>query len=200
MKYFAGVGSRETPINVLNTMSFIAFINEKHGYILRSGGAEGADAAFAKGCSLENQEIYVPWKNFNKVPNGIYEGNVKEGEIVASEIHEAWHRCSHGAKKLHTRNTFQVLGPNPISNPIPVDFVVCYTKGGLDIGGTRTAIMLAKRNNIPVFNLGIYDYVDKPTERVEDWFFLEYVKWLKETFGLEKIKVMFCGMDDINND
>ena len=152
---YTGIGSRETPHHILTLMTEIAKILDNIGYTLRSGGADGADTAFALGSS--RHEIYIPWKNFNKVVDGIYTGNVDEGMILASQLHPAWHRCSYGAKKLHSRNTFQILGPNPISNPIKTKFVVCYTQNAEIKGGTATAIKLAMQNNIPVFNLGQYD-------------------------------------------
>lgn len=155
MLIYTGIGSRATPHNIMSIMTTIAVYLDSEGYILRSGGADGADTAFAIGAT--QQEIYIPWKNFNNVVNGIHDGNVDEGMILASQLHPAWERCSFGAKKLHSRNTFQILGPKPISNPIKTKFVVCYTQNAEIKGGTATAIKLAMQNNIPVFNLGQYD-------------------------------------------
>lgn len=193
MKYYAGIGSRKTPNHVLLAMSLIAELLESEGYILRSGGADGSDEAFAKGCSIDHQEIYVPWKNFNKVLNGIWTGNVDEGMILAESIHEAWERCSLGAKKLHARNTFQILGSAPLSNPIPDNFVVCYTPGGADVGGTRTAIMLARSNNIPVFNMGQFDHLEmlrvyQTDEDKATMLFVKFNDWY-EQFKQEKNNV-----------
>lgn len=163
---YTGIGSRETPHHILTLMTEIAKILDNIGYTLRSGGADGADTAFALGSS--RREIYIPWKNFNKVFDGIYTGNVEEGMILAAEIHPAWHRCSYGAKKLHSRNTFQILGPNPLSQPIKTDFVVCYTKNAEIIGGTATAIKLAIKNDIPVFNLGMFEHYQDFTGEYEN--------------------------------
>ena len=33
-----------------------------------------------------------------------------QAEEIASRIHPAWHKCGKGARKMHTRNVFQVLG------------------------------------------------------------------------------------------
>ena len=37
------------------------------GFVLRSGGADGADTFFEIGCDMSNglKEIYLPWNNFN---------------------------------------------------------------------------------------------------------------------------------------
>jgi hypothetical protein len=52
--------------------------------------------------------------------------------------------------KFMTRNMMQVLGKNLDT---PVDFVVCWTKNGKDIGGTGAAIRCAWDHSIPVYNL-----------------------------------------------
>ena len=49
MKYYAGVGSRETPPDVLKTMLKIGRYLAVKGYTLRSGGAKGADTALRMG-------------------------------------------------------------------------------------------------------------------------------------------------------
>ena len=35
----------------------------------------------------------------------------------------------------------------------PVDFVVCWTKGAKEVGGTAMGIKVAKKYSIPVFNI-----------------------------------------------
>jgi len=50
--YYAGIGSRSTPDNVLGIMEKLGIVLAKKGFILRSGGADGADKAFEKGCDL----------------------------------------------------------------------------------------------------------------------------------------------------
>ena len=46
---YTGIGSRETPHHILTLMTEIANILDNIGYTLRSGGADGADTAFALG-------------------------------------------------------------------------------------------------------------------------------------------------------
>jgi hypothetical protein len=57
---------------------------------------------------------------------------------------------SYGAKKLMARNCHQVLGQDLKT---PVDFIVCWTKNGNINGGTGQALRIAKKLNIPVYNL-----------------------------------------------
>lgn len=71
MKTYTGIGSRETPYEIQDLMKRIAFKLAENGWLLRSGGAEGADTAFENGwwdwrltqdaCSLVGRyECYVP--------------------------------------------------------------------------------------------------------------------------------------------
>ena len=46
MNYYAGIGSRETPIEFLEMFKRVAKYIATNGYILRSGGAKGVDTAF----------------------------------------------------------------------------------------------------------------------------------------------------------
>jgi hypothetical protein len=149
--YYAGIGSRQTPSTVCTVMTFIARKLEKQGYILRSGAAEGADTAFENGVAFtENTEIFYP--NDLNIPERAFE--------IAAEIHPAWHMCNEFAKYCHARNILQVLGRNLQT---PVDFVICWTVNGAKKGGTRTAIVLAEKLNIPVYNLAtndIFNFID----------------------------------------
>ena len=55
---------------------------------------------------------------------------------------------------MHSRNCHQILGYDLKS---PVDCVITWTPNGNIQGGTATAIKLAIKHNIPVFNLGVED-------------------------------------------
>lgn len=156
IKQFTGIGSRESPSGILALMTRIAEHLCSRGYILRSGGADGADEAFQNGCDNVNgsKEIYIPWRGFNNSASQLYTIS-EDAFLLASTIHPAWDKLSQGAKKLHARNVYQVLGPN-LSDP--VDLLICWTKNGKDIGGTRTAIVLARQYNIRIINLAIEDF------------------------------------------
>lgn len=65
-----------------------------------------------------------------------------------------WNRCNDWAKGMHSRNCHQIFGYDLKS---PVDAVICWTPNGNIQGGTATAIKLALKANIPVFNLGRKD-------------------------------------------
>lgn len=159
-KTFAGIGSRETPPEILEKMKAIAKFLSEQGYTLRSGGAVGADSAFEAGAG--KKQIFLPWNNYNgrKVDNvSFFSDTLYDKHFnLAANIHPAWEKCSQGAKKMHARNTQQILGRNLDT---PCDFVVCWTKDGKLVGGTSTAIRLAMANNIPVFNIGSADGLEE---------------------------------------
>lgn len=173
MKYYSGVGSRNTPDNICKVMENLAFALSQDAWVLRSGGADGADMAFQKGATNSFSEvvpeIYIPWKGFNGLEHnpsegiiGVHNSSLREKAYsIASEIHPAWDKCSSGAKTLHLRNVFQVLGKDLET---PSKFLVCWakpTKDGVS-GGTNTALKLAKMHNIPCFNL----YFEEVIERI----------------------------------
>lgn len=151
-KYYAGIGSRETPPTVLGLMVRIAKQLDDRGFVLRSGGAGGADQAFAAGAI--NTEIFLPWNGFNGA-HGII-GVSEAGLAMAAKYHPAWSRLSQGAQKLMARNCAQVLGKGLQA---PSAFVVCWTPDGAEArttiktGGTGQAIRIAIDHGIPVINL-----------------------------------------------
>jgi hypothetical protein len=135
-------------------MTTLSSYLEERGWILRSGGADGADSDFEKGVkNPKNKEIYLPWKGFNNSDSELYLGNVgheDEAEEVAKRIHFNYAKLSQGAKKLHTRNGFQILGKDFNT---PSKLVIAWTKNGEEVGGTRTALVLAKEHKIKIHNL-----------------------------------------------
>lgn len=148
-KFYAGIGSRETPSEILELMTKAARALSADGWILRSGHAGGADLAFEEGSDPNLKEIYIPWRGFNGSSSGLYQISPEALEMAAT-FHPAWNRCSQGAQKLHARNCAQILGDNLHT---PVDFVVCWTKDGRASGGTGQAMRLAQHHKIRIFNL-----------------------------------------------
>jgi hypothetical protein len=151
MKYYAGIGSRETPIPTMTSIIHLSKFLSENNFILRSGGAPGADIAFQNGCTGK-REIYLPWKGFNNV-EGIIAPNIdnwNEAVKIAEKYHPAWNKLSEAAIKLMGRNTYQILGKDLKT---PVDFVVCYTPDGKSSGGTGQAMRIAEDLGIPIYNI-----------------------------------------------
>ena len=163
-KSYAGIGSRETPQDILRLMNRVAIKLEKEGWTLRSGGADGADNAFAQ--NITNKEIFLPWNNFNGLTSKFI-GYTAKAERLAENLHPAWDRCSQGAKKLHSRNVHQILGWD-MNKETYSKYVICWTPNGQPIGGTATAIKLAGKAKIKVFNLAIEKDLNKILKYLKD--------------------------------
>lgn len=183
--YYTMIGSRVTPPEIIELMTRFAEKACKFNYIGRSGGADGADACLEEGFELfksdntlassgDYLEIYLPWKDFNGRSSqeaGYYTlsnlVNNKDAEAIAEKTHPAWDRCSQGAKKLHSRNVYQLLGQDLNT---PSRFVICYAKPRNDgtngvKGGTATAVQLGMENGVEIINL----YHDSCRKRIEGW-------------------------------
>ena len=180
-KYYTGVGSRETPLEILELMKQIGYRMAELGYIGRSGAADGADSAFFSGWGEHRLQAptptpfmeYLPWKGFNNrckaESNAIvapYLENYEQAEEIASKVHPVWDRLSRGAKALHTRNVYQVLGDD-LNTPSNVLF--CYaqpTKDGVK-GGTNTAVQLAIRNGVRWYNLYLPEHREEVKRKLK---------------------------------
>ena len=146
---YAGVGSRETPKEILAIMSDLAEELEGLGYTLNTGDAQGADKAFRDRANKKN--VFAPK---DATPTTMK---------IAEEIHPAWDKLNDFGRKLQARNTNQIFGANLKT---PVDFVIAWTKDGLEnydmrsieSGGTGQAIDMASRKGIPVINLANPDW------------------------------------------
>lgn len=149
MKFYAGIGSRQTPSTVLMYMTRLAKRLAELGFVLRSGGAGGADTAFEAGAG-EAKEIFLPWKGFNGNKSRLYSQS-DEAYAMAARFHPNWNACTRGARAMHARNCHQVLGADLDD---PVQFVLCWTPNGTGSGGTGQAIRIARHYEIPVFDLG----------------------------------------------
>lgn len=149
MLFYTGIGSRETPADVLATMKRIAEAMALKGWTLRSGAAPGADSAFEAGAG-GLKEIYVPWKGFNGSDSTLLP--TPEAFELAAQFHPAWNRCKRGAKALHARNGHQVLGHDLKT---PSNLVICWTKDGLRGGGTGQALRIAEHHGILIHDLGL---------------------------------------------
>lgn len=162
--YYTGVGSRETPTEVCDFLQDVA-VRLSANYVLRSGGAVGADAAFESGVLLETaKEIWVPYVGFRGHKSKMTPS--KEAFAIAKSIHPAWDRLNNVGKALHARNCHQVLG---ISLNEPSKFLLCWTPQGQIKGGTATAIKLALNNNIPILNFGKWSSVESMRDAFEDF-------------------------------
>lgn len=153
-KIYTGIGSRETPPEILLLMTQYARELSSLGYLLRSGGAPGADSAFELGAA--HKQIFLPWDGFNgKKKDDINYFVAPYQEEYTKKYHPRWQSLSSGGMKLMSRNANQVLGYNL---NVKTEFVLCWTKDGKASGGTGHAIRMADDIGIPVYNLKTMDF------------------------------------------
>lgn len=125
-----------------------------HGWILRTGGAEGADSAFlagaleVDGCADDPlYELYEPWPGFCKHGEVTLERPTDAALSIASRYHPGWPGLKRAARLLHGRNSHIVLGRDVHD---PVMMVVCWTPDGTidgrgrDSGGTGQGLRVAR--------------------------------------------------------
>lgn len=158
-KYYAGIGSRETPPDILELMVKLGRYMAEGGWVLRSGGAEGADTAFEQGCDevQGKKEIFLPWKEYNGNKSNLYYNNFEiPNEIrdksfeLARLYHPAWDQCTYGAKALLARDGLQILGKD-LKTPVSM---VLFWSPDPNRGGTSQAIRISADYEIVYFNLG----------------------------------------------
>lgn len=142
-RFYTGIGSRETPKKILGDMEMMAKDLSKINYILRSGGAKGADTAFELGAECGKMVIYRPQ---DSIPDWAYEEVAK----FIPKDRPPLHRMNDWVQKLLARNMMQILGDDGNS---PSNFVICWTPKGVDDGGTGYAIRCAWEHDIRVYNL-----------------------------------------------
>ena len=143
---YAGIGSRQTPPEVLKQMTEVAKQLESKGYTLNTGitfggKEEGADKAFSDGAT--NKNLFSPEK----------QGSRAKEQAIANEMHPNPSALTQGALKLMARNTNQIFGDNLDT---PVDFVLFYAKETAGIrpqGGTGQAVEMARLKGIPTINM-----------------------------------------------
>ena len=152
---YAGIGSRATPGPVLANMTKMAAWLARTGWHLTTGGADGADTAFAGGAPAGQRTLYLPWPGYNghagpdcrTLSRSALSGSME----IAARRHPAWHRCSPAARKLHARNA-AILLSSELDRP--VDAVVAWTRDSAVTEGTGMGLRIAAEHGIPILNLG----------------------------------------------
>jgi hypothetical protein len=153
--HYAGIGSRETPSQVLEQMKKVGSFLAQRGYVLRSGGAKGADSAFERGCDEARgmKQIWQPSQSYFP----LHEWATEKASSVCWEF--PLEKMKALTISLITRNMYQVYGDSEeFSKTTPVDFLVYWSEGnpleeGADSGGTRYAVRVAHQAGIKTYNL-----------------------------------------------
>ena len=140
---YAGIGNRDLPIEMYPLLRNVAKRLEHHGYTLMSGGAQGADSAFAS--TVSDKRVWTV-KDMERLDGKFGYELHRE---VAEFHHPAWWKLSSYIQQLMVRNVYIVRGTNYWSAP---SFVLCYAKNE-SRGGTSHSLRVARAVNIPVYNL-----------------------------------------------
>lgn len=164
MRYYAGIGSRNAHSVILDMCRHLGRMMAILGYTLRTGAADGCDAAFMAGANQVDPslvEVFTPWAGFGDEyiveGNAVYTQPSIAAALIAQDVWESrgrfWGSISHGVQKLMARNTHQILGQNLATSP-ESDFVICWTENGKNLGGTAQGLALARSRQIPIVNIG----------------------------------------------
>lgn len=165
-RYYTGIGSRKAPLPILRRAQELGKELALKGFIGRSGKAEGMDEAFMRGfgeAGVSSFVNYLPYPSFREsllAPPGCvdvssYPDHIwKEAIMVARGVYgKGWFEITPGARDLHTRNVFQVLGDDLKT---PSEFILYWAEpeGRNAVkGGTNTAFQVAKAYRITTFKV-----------------------------------------------
>lgn len=165
-RYYTGIGSRKAPLLILKRAQELGKELAIKGFTGRSGKAEGMDEAFMRGFGEAGGSFvnYLPYPSFREsllTPAGCvdvssYPDHIwKEAIMIARDVYgKGWFEITPGARDLHTRNVFQVLGDDLKT---PSEFVLYWAepKGRNAVkGGTNTAFQVAKQFGVKLVKVG----------------------------------------------
>ncbi|HEY4428848.1 MAG TPA: hypothetical protein VGN08_11650 [Solirubrobacteraceae bacterium] len=169
---YAGIGSRQTPADVLALIGSLAERLAGRGWVLRTGASPGADQAFYRGALAGGGqvELYLPWPRFEaaswaeppRQAVSVVDRPAPAAYELAARFHPDWATLGPCERPLLARDGHQVLGADLAS---PAAFVGCWTTDGSLDGagllseGTGQALRIAHANSVPVFNLARPEHV-----------------------------------------
>lgn len=171
VRFYTGIGSRAAPQSALTRAEALAYSLAAKGFKGRSGKAPGMDQAFMKGAARFCQQNSLEGLFTNYIPNQHFQSSIgpqpgvedavaphlttwTEAVKIAREIYgSGWGFITQGDRDLHTRNVFQVLGPD-LSTHSEFVLLAAPRDGPKKVkGGTNTAYQVAKLFKVPTFNL-----------------------------------------------
>jgi len=160
---FAGAGHRKLPEQAVKEIQYLSSILSKAGFILNTGGAEGADEAFMKAMATYGGKtnVFIPWEGYRKLKAinrnvRIFADIPQKAYEVAAKYHPAWEKLGPKIRKLMARNVQLLMGKDLESK---ATFAVVWgeVKGGQVKGGTGHTVRTAVGEGIPVFNLATHN-------------------------------------------
>jgi ribA/ribD-fused uncharacterized protein len=159
VKYYTGIGNhRNVPEEILALMTQIAGVLRTRGYILRSGGAPQSDQAFELGAG-NMKDIIVPdvsyagqvWSPGYPMVNKTY---IAQARQILLEIMPEVAGWKENTQRIFERNVPQPLGRSLNTHS---KFTIFYSAEDpvtrVVDGGTRCAVYVGRKFNIPEYNL-----------------------------------------------
>lgn len=174
-RFYAGVGSREAPLEILELMVRIGRTMAEQGFGLSSGDAIRSDQAFYRGACLARNppphRIYLAWSGiggrFHDPDNGwhvapFYRENYEQASQIAEKARGGFFGLTQGGIAQHVRNVYQIYG-HTLDEVVKVMWYWGIPVGKQEKvkGGTNTALQLAIMANVNRINL----YTDHGIER-----------------------------------
>lgn len=162
------VGSRRAPRWALVISKRIGRELSNRKIIGVSGDAEGMDRSWMADYDRTLSRIILPWEGFmgsNSKMTGYYNwAHIDNESKIKSIVHSKsvtpyYPNLSLSVIKLFARDATQVLG---MTCEEPVDAVYYWASeiNGKVSGGTRVAVDIARKFNIPTYNIGHPDVLD----------------------------------------
>ena len=142
-KIYVGILEDNAPENICDNARKLSYHLAKAGYLARIVMIDN-HIYFNKGC-LKGEgltETSFPWDKKNEK---VYE--------IARKSNNNYQNYQPSTHNIIANNVVHVLGSDV---NIPADFVICYSDGSNDkvFSQTNQIMMIAKKNNIQIFNLG----------------------------------------------
>lgn len=177
---FAGIGPRDTPLDVLPVMTAMGKMFADLGWIGVSGFATGPDQAWLQDIPETQQEVWLPWWTYNDARE-YHDPHGRFNKIsVTSEIHQVakdhykgykpnqtWDELSNGSKLLFARNV-AIMARDTLDTAVNLVAYWQSPEGEAKIGGgTNHAVRVAKTIHIPCFNIYHDHEVDAMSSFVE---------------------------------
>lgn len=184
MRHVACVGSRGITAQDIQFLTKIGYQLVSAGWTVHSGGAQGADQAFAVGAAeaLHHEApgglvIHLPWTSYERAAA---DAAVRRSggqalldtvpftdteRALALQFHPAADRLSRGGVTLMTRNVRIICPQGPSQRP--VDLVIALPGDKPGGGGTGQALRLAAHFHIPLHDLRDPALTARYTERVQ---------------------------------
>ena len=154
---YAGIGARATPFSVLADMTVMAGWLARTGWHLATGGADGADTAFAAGAPTGRERSGCRGADTTGHAGPdcrvLSPSELDACMDLAARLIPPGTAVRQAVRKLHARNAVDPAFGDRLDRPVDAVGAGPATPGAVT-GGTGMGIRIAEAHGIPVLNLG----------------------------------------------